>query len=97
MGPSSLENWRDCACRLCDFKSGGRVAPGVVVMEMSRKVSVRRAPRCLRFCPSICPVRHSLGSSCCQLGQGKLQFIGCTGEYNASMQVGLGASMAERY
>ena len=54
--------------------------------KTSRNVSVRRVPHWP--CPSI-----SLGASFAgqQLEQGKLQSIGCSGEYNASMQVELGS------
>lgn len=45
----------------------------------------------LLLCPSICPVRHSLGSNS---GQGRFSLIGYIDEYNALTQVGLGASMA---
>lgn len=38
MGPSSPENWRVCACRMCDLNCGRRAAPGDVVMERRREM-----------------------------------------------------------
>ena len=38
MGPSPPENWRVCACRMCDLESGRYVAPGVVVMKRRREM-----------------------------------------------------------
>jgi heterodisulfide reductase subunit C len=93
VGPSSPENWRDCACRMCDLNCGRRVAPGDVVMERRREMF--RSGEC----PAVSLPLHLPSASFAgqQLGQGMQQSIGCTGEYNASMQAELGASMAERY